>query len=255
MGSTARRDPIRPGTQQVTIREYIREKGSGGHERGGLATSVFRASSSADVGSIEWPDPPVLRRRAHAATETRPRPACAQRERIIALLPGRWHRSSRSHTPASEGGGIRGVHEVPVTTFSIMLQPSLMIATGPRQDPSTDDVRAAPLATGSAPGREGGAVRDNHGAPADAREAIRQQLHHYCCSMDRRDHELGCAVWHADGTADYGTAIFKGTGRGFRRLGVRITSEAGRNLPPEHHHGDHRRRRDGLQRGPPTNGQ
>jgi hypothetical protein len=48
-----------------------------------------------------------------------------------------------------------------------------------------------------------------------AREAIRQQLHNYCRAMDRRDNELGYAVWHEDGTADYGAAIFQGSGRDF----------------------------------------
>jgi len=48
-----------------------------------------------------------------------------------------------------------------------------------------------------------------------AREAIRQQLHNYCRSMDRRDDELGYAVWHEDGTADYGPGVFQGSGRDF----------------------------------------
>ena len=48
-----------------------------------------------------------------------------------------------------------------------------------------------------------------------AREAIRQQLHNYCRAMDRRDDRLGCAVWHEDGTADYGAGIYQGPGRGF----------------------------------------
>lgn len=48
-----------------------------------------------------------------------------------------------------------------------------------------------------------------------AREAIRQQLHNYCRAMDRRDDRLGQAVWHADGTADYGAGIFQGLGRDF----------------------------------------
>jgi hypothetical protein len=48
-----------------------------------------------------------------------------------------------------------------------------------------------------------------------AREAIRQQLHNYCRAMDRRDDQLGYAAWHEDGTADYGAAIFQGSGRDF----------------------------------------
>jgi hypothetical protein len=51
-------------------------------------------------------------------------------------------------------------------------------------------------------------------ADLEAREAIRGQLHRYCRAMDRRDHAVGHAVWHDDGTADYGT-IFRGTGREF----------------------------------------
>jgi hypothetical protein len=48
-----------------------------------------------------------------------------------------------------------------------------------------------------------------------AREAIRAQLHNYCRAMDRRDDELGYAVWHEDGTADYGAEVFQGLGRDF----------------------------------------
>jgi SnoaL-like domain len=46
-------------------------------------------------------------------------------------------------------------------------------------------------------------------------EAITDQLYRYCRAMDRIDHELGYAVWHDDGTADYGPDIFQGTARGF----------------------------------------
>ena len=47
------------------------------------------------------------------------------------------------------------------------------------------------------------------------REAITDQIYRYCRAMDRIDHELGYAVWHDDGTADYGADIFQGSGRGF----------------------------------------
>jgi hypothetical protein len=48
-----------------------------------------------------------------------------------------------------------------------------------------------------------------------AREAIRRRLHDYCRAMDRRDDDLGRAVWHEDGTADYGADVFQGRGRDF----------------------------------------
>lgn len=47
------------------------------------------------------------------------------------------------------------------------------------------------------------------------REAITDLIYRYCRAMDRIDHELGYSVWHSDGTADYGPAIFQGTGYGF----------------------------------------
>lgn len=47
------------------------------------------------------------------------------------------------------------------------------------------------------------------------RQAITDQIYRYCRAMDRIDHELGYAVWHDDGTADYGEAVYQGTGRGF----------------------------------------
>lgn len=47
------------------------------------------------------------------------------------------------------------------------------------------------------------------------RQAITDQIYRYCRAMDRIDHELGYSVWHDDGTADYGEAVFVGTGRGF----------------------------------------
>lgn len=47
------------------------------------------------------------------------------------------------------------------------------------------------------------------------RQAITDQIYRYCRAMDRIDHELGYSIWHEDGTADYGEAVFVGTGRGF----------------------------------------
>ncbi|MET0886829.1 MAG: nuclear transport factor 2 family protein [Mycetocola sp.] len=57
-------------------------------------------------------------------------------------------------------------------------------------------------------------MNETRWAELEAREAIRDQLHAYCRSMDRCDHALGYAVWHHDGTADYGD-VYRGSGRGF----------------------------------------
>ncbi len=46
------------------------------------------------------------------------------------------------------------------------------------------------------------------------REAIRELIYRYCRAVDRIDADLGYSVWHDDGTADYGAAIYIGTGRG-----------------------------------------
>lgn len=51
-------------------------------------------------------------------------------------------------------------------------------------------------------------------AAADKLE-IMDLIYRYCRSMDRMDHEQGYAIWHEDGTADYGPNVFQGTGRGF----------------------------------------
>lgn len=47
------------------------------------------------------------------------------------------------------------------------------------------------------------------------RQAITDRIYRYCRAMDRIDHELGYSIWHDDGTADYGEAVYVGTGRGF----------------------------------------
>jgi hypothetical protein len=47
------------------------------------------------------------------------------------------------------------------------------------------------------------------------RQAITDLIYRYCRAMDRIDAELGYSIWHEDGLADYGEAIFQGTGRGF----------------------------------------
>ncbi|WP_295637263.1 nuclear transport factor 2 family protein, partial [Novosphingobium sp.] len=47
------------------------------------------------------------------------------------------------------------------------------------------------------------------------RQAITDQIYRYCRAMDRIDHQLGYSIWHDDGTADYGAAVFAGLGRDF----------------------------------------
>jgi hypothetical protein len=47
------------------------------------------------------------------------------------------------------------------------------------------------------------------------REAITDLIYRYCRAMDRIDREQGYAIWHPDGTADYGPEVYQGSGRGF----------------------------------------
>lgn len=47
------------------------------------------------------------------------------------------------------------------------------------------------------------------------RAAITDQIYNYARAVDRLDAELGYAVWHADGTADYGADNFIGSGHDF----------------------------------------
>jgi hypothetical protein len=47
------------------------------------------------------------------------------------------------------------------------------------------------------------------------RQSITDLLYRYCRAMDRIDPELGYTIWHDDGEADYGAAIYRGSGRGF----------------------------------------
>lgn len=47
------------------------------------------------------------------------------------------------------------------------------------------------------------------------REAIADLIYRYCRAMDRIDREQGYAIWHPDGTADYGGAVYQGSARGF----------------------------------------
>jgi hypothetical protein len=45
------------------------------------------------------------------------------------------------------------------------------------------------------------------------RQAITDLIYRYCRAIDRNDIELGAAIWHEDGLADY-EGLFSGTGRG-----------------------------------------
>jgi len=47
-----------------------------------------------------------------------------------------------------------------------------------------------------------------------AKQEITEQIYNYCRSMDRIDNELGGAVWHRDGTADFGEPYY-GSGAGW----------------------------------------
>ena len=48
-----------------------------------------------------------------------------------------------------------------------------------------------------------------------AKQAITDVIHTYCRALDRMDWDRALTVWHADGTADYGTNMYQGTGHGF----------------------------------------
>ena len=46
------------------------------------------------------------------------------------------------------------------------------------------------------------------------RHAITDLIYAYCRAVDRLDVALGHSIWHEDGYADYGEAIYQGPGRG-----------------------------------------
>lgn len=46
-----------------------------------------------------------------------------------------------------------------------------------------------------------------------ARQTIAERIYRYCRSVDRLDIPLGHSIWHEDGVADYGEAIYQGPGR------------------------------------------
>lgn len=47
-----------------------------------------------------------------------------------------------------------------------------------------------------------------------ARQQISELIYRYCRAVDRLDIPLGHAIWHEDGTADYGADVYQGSGRG-----------------------------------------
>lgn len=46
------------------------------------------------------------------------------------------------------------------------------------------------------------------------RQQISELIYRYCRAVDRLDIALGHSIWHADGTADYGAAVYQGSGPG-----------------------------------------
>ncbi|HET9630272.1 MAG TPA: nuclear transport factor 2 family protein [Novosphingobium sp.] len=61
--------------------------------------------------------------------------------------------------------------------------------------------------------------------PLGDHSAIVQQVYAYCRAMDRMDVELGYSIWHEDGEADYGEAIYQGSGRGFIDFVTRVHAD------------------------------
>ncbi len=47
-----------------------------------------------------------------------------------------------------------------------------------------------------------------------AKQEITEVIYRYCRGLDRMDRELALSVWHADGTADWGS-MYQGLGSGF----------------------------------------
>lgn len=46
------------------------------------------------------------------------------------------------------------------------------------------------------------------------RQAITDLIYRYCRAVDRLDVPLGHSIWHDDGVADYGEAVYQGPGKG-----------------------------------------
>ena len=85
-------------------------------------------------------------------------------------------------------------------------------------------------------------------AAAD-RQEITDLIYRYCRAMDRMDHEQGYAIWHEDGTADYGPDVFQGTGQGLHRLGLRKPQAPRCPFAPDLQYRHRTGRRPGGQRG------
>ena len=47
------------------------------------------------------------------------------------------------------------------------------------------------------------------------KQAITEVIYRYCRALDRMDRPLADTIWHPGGTADYGPAMFQGTGADF----------------------------------------
>ncbi|MFA5882344.1 MAG: nuclear transport factor 2 family protein [Acidimicrobiia bacterium] len=47
------------------------------------------------------------------------------------------------------------------------------------------------------------------------KQTITEVIYRYCRALDRMDRPLADTLWHPDGTADYGPAMFQGTGAEF----------------------------------------
>lgn len=54
-----------------------------------------------------------------------------------------------------------------------------------------------------------------------AKQAITEQIYNYCRGLDRMDLELALAVWHPDGTADFGSVASKESGLAARAIPIR----------------------------------
>ncbi|MTD12422.1 nuclear transport factor 2 family protein [Nakamurella sp. YIM 132087] len=80
--------------------------------------------------------------------------------------------------------------------------------------------------TDAGTGVAGGELRD-----VVAKAEIHEVLLRYFRAMDRIDDELGCSIFHEDGTGDYGADIFSGSGPDL----IRWLNDYNRTLLASHH--------------------